>query len=331
MLYDIRPGEVDLPTFPLFGLFDPALGMTTIIPDMDPTRPARVDPRRILPAMKAFGVTNMFGSPALLDTVGRFGERIPGLKRVISAGAPVSIPVMERFLDLLDDDARIVTPYGATESLPVCSIGSDEIFGNDEILGRTLAGKGVCVGRPLPQVDLKITAITDEVESEIREVPRGEIGEVVVRSAMTTDTYFNRNRSTALAKIPGADGRAAHRMGDLGFLDGKGRLWLCGRKSQRVVTPTETLFTVPCELVFNAHPSVRRSALVGVEGTPVICVELEKGAKINLAELGERALSQPHTAGIETFLVHPGFPVDVRHNAKIRRQELREWAAEKLR
>ncbi len=342
-LYDIRPGEVDLPTFPHFGLFDPALGMTTVIPDMDPTRPARVDPRCVLPAMREFGVTNMFGSPALLDTVGRYGEkhgvRIPGLKRVISAGAPVPISVMERFLGMLDDDARVVTPYGATESLPVCSIGSDEIFADGEIRNRTAAGEGVCVGRPLPEVDLRIAAITDEVESEIRDLPRGEIGEVVVRSPMTTDSYHNRDHSTALAKIPVEEGGVAHRMGDLGFLDEKGRLWFCGRKSQRVVTSKGTLFTVPCELVFNTHPSVRRSALVGVEKegdiVPVICVELEKGGgggqHIEESELRKLALSRPHTKEIETFLVHPGFPVDVRHNAKIGREELRVWAAEKLR
>jgi len=338
-LYGIRPGEVDLPTFPLFGLFDPALGMTTVIPDMDPTRPARVDPRRILPAMREFGVTNMFGSPALLDTVGRYGEehgvRIPGLKRVISAGAPVPIPVMERFLKMLDDDARVVTPYGATESLPVCSIGSDEILADPEIRNRTAAGEGVCVGRPLPEVDLRIAAITDETESAIRDSPRGEIGEVVVRSAMTTDSYYNRDHATALAKIPLEEGGLAHRMGDLGFLDEEGRLWFCGRKSQRVVTSKGTLFTVPCELVFNTHPSVHRSALVGVERGAavvlVICVELEKGKHIGESELRELALSRPHTAEIETFLVHPGFPVDIRHNSKIRREELRVWAAEKLR
>lgn len=338
-LYDIRPGEVDLPTFPLFGLFDPALGMTTVIPDMDPTRPARVDPRCILPAMREFGVTNMFGSPALLDTVGRYGEkhgvRIPGLKRVISAGAPVPISVMERFLRMLDDDARVVTPYGATESLPVCSIGSDEIFADGEIRNRTAAGAGICVGRPLPEVDLRIAAITDEAESVIRDLPRGEIGEVVVQSAMTTDSYYNRDHSTALAKIPMAQDGVAHRMGDLGFLDKKGRLWLCGRKVQRVVTSKGTLFTVPCELVFNTHPSVHRSALVGVERggevVPVICVELENGKHIGESELRKLALSRPHTTEIETFLVHPGFPVDVRHNAKIGREKLRVWAAEKLR
>ncbi len=337
-LYDIRPGEVDLPTFPLFGLFDPALGMTTVIPDMDPTRPARVDPRRIIPVMKEFGVSNMFGSPALLDTVGRYGKehgvRIPGLKRVISAGAPVPLPVMERFLAMIDEDARVVTPYGATESLPVCSIGSEEIFADEEIRDRTAAGEGVCVGRPLGEVELRIAAITDEAEAVIRDLPPGEVGEVVVRSAMTTDSYYNRDRSTALAKISmGKDG-VAHRMGDLGFLDDRGRLWFCGRKSQRVVTAKGTLFTVPCELVFNTHPSVRRSALVGVERAgevvPVICVELESGKRIGRSELRQLALSRPHTTQIETFLVHSGFPVDTRHNSKIRREELRLWAAKKL-
>ncbi len=338
-LYDIRPGEVDLPTFPLFGLFDPALGMSTVIPDMDPTRPARVDPRRILPAMEAFGVTNMFGSPALLNTLGRYGEkhgvRIPGLKRVISAGAPVSLPVMERLLKLLDEDSHVVTPYGATESLPVTSIGSDEIFGESDLPSQTLAGKGVCVGRPLPGVEISIVPVSDQPEKDLRVLPSGETGEVVVQSLMTTRSYYNRPRSTEEAKIPMAGGGVAHRMGDLGFMDEKGRLWFCGRKSQRVITSSETLFTVPCELVFNGHPSVFRSALVGVEKggdvIPVICVELEPGKKVSTEELCDRALSQPHTAGIETFLIHPGFPVDIRHNAKIRREELRLWAAERLR
>ena len=168
----------------------------------------------------------------------------------------------------------------------------------------------------------------------MKELPAGETGEVVVRSSMTTDSYLNRDKSTALAKIPAGSGEVAHRMGDLGFLDEKGRLWFCGRMSQRVVREEGTLFTIPCELVFNTHPAVRRSALVGVEKggetVPVVCVELENGAHIPDSELRELALSRPHTSGIETFLVHPGFPVDIRHNAKIRREQLRTWAAEKL-
>lgn len=155
---------------------------------------------------------------------------------------------------------------------------------------------------------------------------------------MTTQSYYNRPGCTELAKIPLAGGSVQHRMGDLGFVDKDGLLWFCGRKSQRVVTSKGILYTVPCELVFHAHKQVRRAALVGVprngDVVPVICVELERGARADKAGLkvGLRKLAktQPHTESIETFLIHPGFPVDIRHNAKIRRGELAVWAEGKL-
>ncbi len=116
-LYGIEPGEIDLATFPLFALFAPALGMTAIIPDMDATRPALVDPRKIIEAVENFGVTNLFGSPALLNRVGRYGVehgvRLPSLRRVLSAGAPVSAAILERFAKLLAPGVQIFTPYGA--------------------------------------------------------------------------------------------------------------------------------------------------------------------------------------------------------------------------
>ncbi len=130
--YGIQPGEIDLSTFPLFALFGPALGMTAVIPEMDPTRPANVDPTKIIAAIETFGVTNMFGSPALIDRVGRYveenGIKLPTLKRAISAGAPVPAKVIERFATALSGGAQVYTPYGATESLPVASIGSDELL-----------------------------------------------------------------------------------------------------------------------------------------------------------------------------------------------------------
>ncbi|HEX4590115.1 MAG TPA: AMP-binding protein, partial [Gemmataceae bacterium] len=153
-LYDIRPGEIDLATFPLFALFAPALGMTAVIPKMDFTRPARVHPLNIVRAVEDWGVTNMFGSPALLNAVSRWGVehriKLPSLKRVISAGAPVPAAVIERMTKLLGPDAEVFTPYGATECLPVASIGSREILGETRF--KTDGGAGVCVGRPVPDV-----------------------------------------------------------------------------------------------------------------------------------------------------------------------------------
>jgi acyl-CoA synthetase (AMP-forming)/AMP-acid ligase II len=344
-MYGIEPGEVDLPTFPLFGLFGPALGMTAVIPEMDATRPAHVDPSAILDPIRRYGVTNLFGSPALLRRVAFSGLALPGdlrsLRRVISAGAPVSPAVIRRVAELLPERVQVHTPYGATEALPVSTIGSDEILGETGAL--TGEGKGVCVGRPVEGVQVKIIRISDEpiaTWGDDLEVPAGEVGEVAVSGPVVTRGYFDRPQATALHKIadPGRGG-FWHRMGDVGYLDEKGRLWFCGRKSQRVVTARGTLFTVPCEGVFNAHPAVARTALVGVTRggvtEPALCVELApdgRGAdrerlRRELLELGAR---HPHTREIRDILFHPSFPVDVRHNAKINREKLAAWAARRL-
>lgn len=345
-LYGIQPGEVDLPTFPLFALFGPALGMTAIVPDMDPTRPAQVDPAKIVEAIENFGVTNMFGSPAVINRVGRFGEaqglKLPSLRRVISAGAPVPAKVIRRFAAMLSPGAQVFTPYGATECLPVASIGSDELLG--ETCQQTDLGQGICVGRPVPGLTVKVIRISDEpiaAWTDSLEIAAGEIGEIAVKGPHVTRSYHRRPEATALAKIPDpADGGFYHRMGDVGYADEQGRLWFCGRKSHRVVTPHGAFFTIPCEAVFNTHPAVFRSALVGVPragGTePVLCVELEPEARTirpdqlreELAAIGAKL---PHTSAIKTFLFHPAFPVDIRHNAKIFREKLAVWASRQLR
>ena len=343
-MYDFRPGEVDLPTFPLFALFAPALGMTALIPRMDFTRPGSVDPRKILGPATEFSATTMFGSPALLNRIGRFGEshgsRFTHIKRVISAGAPVPAAVLKRFAAMLPDDAEIFTPYGATEALPVSSIGSREVLA--ETGAMTGFGHGVCVGRPVNSISLAIIPISDApiaAWSDTLALPPLEVGEIAVRGPQVSRAYLNRPDATRLAKIPDSDGGVWHRMGDVGYLDNGGRIWFCGRKSHRVVTSGETLFTIPVEGVFNTHPAVFRTALVGVgipgSQKPVLCVELEKKAgkpeqEQIRAELLELGSLYPHTRNICTILFHAAFPVDIRHNAKIFREKLAVWAEDAL-
>ena len=129
MPFDIEPGEISLPTFPPFALFDPALGMTTVVPIMDPTRPAEADPEKLIEAINRFKVTNVFGSPALLNTLSNYcvehRVRIESVTRVISAGAAVPIRTIRRMQKSLYQDAEIHTPYGATECLPVSSISAN--------------------------------------------------------------------------------------------------------------------------------------------------------------------------------------------------------------
>lgn len=344
-VYSIQPGEIDLPTFPLFALFAPALGMTAVIPEMDFTRPGSVNPRTIISAIKSYGVTTMFGSPALINRVGRYGTEkgitLPTLKRVISAGAPVSAAVLERFTRMLKPGVEIFTPYGATEALPVCSIGSSEILGETRTI--TDSGGGVCIGKPVEGIRLEIIRISDEpipAWDDALRLPIGMIGEIVVQGPQVTRSYFNRPDSDRLAKIDDpAGGGFFHRMGDLGGIDEKGRVWFCGRKSHRVETVQGPCYTIPCEAVFNTHPLVYRTALVGVgewgKQQPVLCVELEKGVTADKGAVRQELLAiadaHVHTHAISTILFHPAFPVDIRHNAKIFREKLAVWAAGRLR
>ncbi len=339
--FGIAPGEVDLATFPLFALYDPLMGVTAVFPEMDFTKPGEADPQKIADTVLTNHVTHIFGSPALLDNLGRHGEtqglKFPGARRVLSAGAPVPGHVLMRIGAMLSGGAQIHTPYGATEALPVCSISGPEVLGLES------AGKGVCIGKPLDGVQLAIIRITDErilTWSESLRVPNGEIGELVVWGDNVSTSYWRRPVANSLAKIHTTQGEIRHRMGDLGFFDEKGRVWFCGRKSQRVITQQGTLFTIPCESVFNQHPKVKRSALIGVGcppmQRPVLCVELLTKAKSpeteslreELRALGAR---YPVTESIKEILFHPVFPVDVRHNAKIFREKLVAWAEGQLR
>ncbi len=341
--FGIEPGEIDLPTFPLFALFDPALGMTAVIPEMDPTRPALVNPDRIIEAILNHGVTNMFASPALLNRVGRYGQKngvkLPCLKRVVSAGAPVAAANIAQFATMLEADAEIHTPYGATEAVPIICIESNEILSETRELSDQ--GYGYCVGRPIDDIEIRIIQITDAPIlhwSDDLHLPPGEIGEIVVSGDLVTRCYFQRPEADALAKIED-EGTFWHRMGDLGWQDKKGRIWFCGRKNHRVITKTETLFTIPCEAVFNVHAGVFRSALVGVgprpHQTPVMCIELEKGvpgltkSKI-IKDLLDLAKANPLTQTIQHILFHKSFPVDIRHNSKIFREKLAIWAQKKV-
>ncbi len=331
--YGIAPGEIDLPLLPVFALFNPALGMTTIVPEIDPRRPADVDPAKIVQAIRQEGVTNSFGSPTLWRKIGEHcvSHRItlPSLRRVLCAGAPVPASLWNAAAEFLPN-SRLHSPYGATEALPVATISSAEID--------TSAIRGACVGRPVPGIDVRIIEINEgpiSNVSETRAVTAGVIGEIIVRGPVVTETYDEQPDATRAAKIRDAAGAVWHRMGDCGFVDADGRLWFCGRKVERVVTDTETFHTEPCEQVFRQDPRVKRCALIGITGAtgtrPALVVEAALRSTTEqrrfARELGALARKHPHTNPIRVFYFHPKFPVDVRHNAKIHRLALRRWAA----
>ncbi len=339
--FGMEAGGVDLPTFPPFALFDPALGLTSVIPDMDPTRPAQADPARLHDAIQRFGVTQLFGSPALMRVLAKHGRPLPTVTRVTSAGAPVPPDVVATIRSLLPADAQFWTPYGATECLPVAVVEGREL---ERTRAATEAGAGTCVGSVVEPNEVRIIAIDDAPLadwSQARVLPTGEVGEITVAGPTATDSYFNRPQATAAAKIREtlADGstRIVHRMGDVGYFDAQGRLWFCGRKTHRVETAQGPLYTEQVEPVFNTVPGVARTALVGVgpagAQVPVLCVELQRGQSDSPAlreALRAKAAARLPDANLQHVLVHPAFPVDIRHNAKIGREKLAVWAGAEL-
>jgi acyl-CoA synthetase (AMP-forming)/AMP-acid ligase II len=312
---------------------------------MNPARPGHALPQNIIDAANRQGCTFSFGSPALWSRVSSYaareGRTFQSLKRVVMAGAPAPAAVHARLLSgVLPEGGATYAPYGATECMPVANIAGAEILSGAG--AETPKGRGVCVGRPAPGVRVEIIGISDSPIGEWSDqllVPEGEKGEIVVQADHASSHYHGLPEADCLAKITDG-GKFWHRMGDIGYRDAQGRLWFCGRKSHRVETGTETLFTVCCEGVFNQHPEVFRSALVGVplpDGgkKPVMVVEpkdrMTPGHENRLGrELLELGRKNPLTGGIGDILFHPGFPTDIRHNAKIKREDLAAWAARKF-
>jgi olefin beta-lactone synthetase len=393
--YGIAPGEVDLAVLPVFALFNPALGMTTVVPQLDPGRPAAADPAHLVQALRQNGVTNSFGSPVIWSKIARYcAERdvtLPGVKRILLAGAPVP-PALFALMRRVFPAAALHSPYGATEALPVSSVSAEEVLGeagpetggdprvSDPIIGNrkakiensrgtaaeTARGRGTCVGRPVAEIEVRIIAIEDgpiATLEDARLLPPGEIGEIIVRGPVVTEVYDLLPEATARAKIqtpnpkvqtdcaPDAFGglefgslefgisaaRSAavwHRMGDAGYFDATGRLWFCGRVAERVETPHGPLFPDCIEPVFNQHPRVCRTALIGFgpRGKQVAALAVEcwpdrrpRGGADRRAlgrELRELGAASERTDRIRVFYFVKRFPVDVRHNAKIHRLHL---------
>lgn len=328
--FAIEPGEVDLPMLPVFSLFNPALGMTTVVPEINPGKPAKVDPRKILQAIRQCKVTNSFGSPVLWSKIARHaeqtGESFPTMKRILMAGAPVS-PALVRRLQPVFPAARLWSPYGATECLPVSAIDGDSILAESD--RQSQAGSGTCVGFAVAGVEIRIISIREGAIPGMNEVeclPTGEIGEIIATGPTVTTSYDGLPEATRRAKIHAGDGRVWHRMGDAGYLDQNGRLWFCGRIAERVITREGPLYTDCVEGIFNDLQGVSRSALIGIgrppDQEPAIVIEPEPGHAMDSKTLLDHARKNPQSSRIKRVYFRDSFPVDVRHNAKINRLEL---------
>ena len=337
-MFFLNEGKVDLPGFPLFALFTLAMGMTSVIPEMDPTKPAQCDPKKIIKNINEHQVTFVAGSPAIWERVAKYciekGITLPSVNQVVMFGAPVRAEIHQMYQKILPN-GDTYTPYGATECLPVSLISGSEILKSH--LPKMISGFGTCIGKAVSGVEIKIIKTSDIPEANLNEEKPTEIGEIVVSGLQVTPGYFDMNEETRHSKII-QDGVLWHRMGDLGRMDHEGHLWFLGRKAHRVETGEQTFYAIQMEAIFNQHPQIRRTALVKLasdgEIFPGLVIERhDKSTKMTEAFRRELLMlrdSTDFTKEIRNLYLHPGFPVDVRHNIKIDRNKLSEWAQECL-
>jgi len=339
--YGIRPGETDMAMLPLFALFNPALGTTTVTPLLDPSRPLAADPAPLVAALLSEKVTCSFGSPAIWSKVAdhceAHGSKLPDLRRLLIAGAPVSGELLAK-LRVVAPNCVTHTPYGATECLPVTTIAADELLGEARQLA--LLGQGTCVGQAVSGVEIRVIKEVNGPIPTIAEAKlcmSGELGEIIATGPSVTREYDGLPEATRAAKIADGD-RIWHRMGDLGALDSSGRLFFFGRRVEKVRTPEGDLPTESIEPAFRQHPHVFRCALIGIgealDQTPAIVIEPRTGYFPEteadrlrfITELRELARVNPQADRVREIVFQRALPVDVRHNAKIHRLQLaKEW------
>ena len=337
-MFSLDETQSDLPGFPLFALFTLAMGMTSVVPDMDPTKPAKCDPAKLVQNIQDNHITFVAGSPSIWEKVGKYclahKIKLPSIKQVVMFGAPVRSEIHEMYKKILDN-GDTYTPYGATESLPISLISGSEILGSKS--EKTKRGDGTCIGKAVPGIEIKIIKASDIPESELLELGPEDIGEIVVSGLQVTPAYFEMPQENEKAKII-ENGKIWHRVGDIGYLDRDQNLWFLGRKTHRVkVDDTTTHYSIRVEAIFNQHPAIKRTALIQIfrDGhiTPALVVErLDGNTKLTGAFKGELealARSSFHTQMIQDFYLHSSFPVDVRHNIKIDRLKLSKWAQKK--
>lgn len=337
---------VDMAVFPAFLFIPISAGGTMVAPPINfvTQGPADVDPRALLEVINDCGVKSMFGSPVLLENMSRYamekGIKTPALKHVVGAGDVIKAPAKKLLLEMMAGGGEVFAAYGATEAMPSTEMSAEETL--EQTWDRTVKGGGICVGRPLPGVELRIIPIIEGpigTLDQVGELGCGEIGEIVVRSDHISPCYYNEEASTRKNKIADGGKGVWHRYGDTGYIDEQGRLWVCGRVGHRVKSNFGSLYPLNCEPIFETHPQVRRCGLVGVTGKngeiPVICIELKPEHRSAdraalRAALLELAAGFGATGAIQHILFKSSLPVDPRHNSKIERPALARWAARQL-
>lgn len=343
--YGFVPDDVLIAAFAPWAVMGPLLGLASVIPQMDASRPGTLTADALAAASEQAGGTVMWASPAAMRSVlasapagsperERLQTATSRMRLLMIAGAPVPRGLLSEIVECWPTcDVR--TPYGMTEVLPATDVDAAEVLASDP-------NAGVLVGRPLPGVQIAIAPLDGEgiAGADLVETP-GVLGEVAVRAAHGKSRYdaraFTERRS---GRNPGW-----HRTGDVGRIDDEGRVWIDGRLAHVISTAQGPVGPVSVEQRVAAglrdtqgvHLSVAAVG-VGPRGAQVIVVvcapdgagSARRHSGVQLASTDLAAAVRALQPDIAAVLWCEGMPVDIRHGAKVDRALLAAEATELL-
>ncbi|MHA7276852.1 alpha/beta fold hydrolase [Arthrobacter sp. Hz1] len=344
--FGIRPGAGLVAGFAPFALLGPALGTTSITPDMDVTKPKTLSAAALADAVAAISATAVFASPAALRNIlatrseltAAHRDALAGVSLLLSAGAPVPSRLLTELFGVLPK-ASLHTPYGMTEALPVTDIDLGMILSAeaDAAAGRVIgAGNGVCVGRAVSGAQITVSPLNQAGTADgDPTTDAGVTGEILISAPHVKERYHRLWITQSDSSRTGG----WHRTGDVGHFDCDGKLWVEGRLPHIITAPTGVVTPVGVEQALETVDAVGLAAVVGVgpAGTQVVVAVVETVPPATTSGLAPESLAAgartaAQSAGVElsAVLAVPLLPTDIRHNAKIDRTRVAAWAARVL-
>jgi olefin beta-lactone synthetase len=316
---DLRAGELDVSTLPIFVLANLASGTSSLIPNADLRSPGRVEAAPIIRQLHQHQPTRLSASPAFLERLiehcEESGDKLSGLQKIYTGGAPVFPHVLER-MSRIAPKAEVTAVYGSTEAEPIAHIAWREMNASDK--QAMLNGQGLLAGKPVADISLRtikdqwgrvIPKLTRETFDQLT-LPPMQVGEIVVHGEHVLHGYLNGvgDEETKF----NVDTSRWHRTGDAGYLDEVGRVWLLGRCSAKIEDEHGVLYPFAAECAVYQHAGVKRAAAVLHKGKRLLLLEPKPNEHPDLNAL-KVSLAWTKFADIRLM----SLPVDKRHNAKI--------------
>ena len=321
---DLKPGEVDLITLPVFTLANLGSGLTSVLADTDLAKPGEADAGKVSRQIVEDGVQRVAASPAFFEAMLSEPRGLATLKRIATGGAPVFPPLLDRLAQAAPR-AAIFAVYGSTEAEPIAHIERAEITSAD--VQRMRDGGGLLVGRTVPEIDVRIIAdqwgkpippFEDRETFTAECLATDQVGEIVANGDHVLKGYLD-GIGDEETKFRVGD-QIWHRTGDAGYLDAAGRLWLMGRCAAKMAGGELYPFAVECALSF--VPQLRRCAAVEHGSENVLVIEFHPDTDQDAVMDEIRSLVS--WARFDRLIACDRIPVDRRHQAKIDYPRLRE-------